>query len=256
MPFIQPNNNASAYRSTGQANRSQLCRGNDAKCCRQAGQAACVRDDGADLCWPERPPRPPRLCPQCGQAECACQADQPYTEPCGAGWQREQTDCGCEREMPKPNRQREQTGCGCEKEAAEAPCARTGDRCASRKAGMVYHVEHVLEKMFSTEQALTAGTLFMELYKPMNCAGAPDPACITPEQQLAFVLWELRLYLNTHPCNQQALALYRRLSRQAECETYATAFVADDGCANTWGWIENPWPWEYGHNCCEKEGKR
>ena len=60
------------------------------------------------------------------------------------------------------------------------------------------------------------------------------------------MLWELRLYLNTHPCDQEALALFRQLREKAEC-TYAEAFLPKD-CAR-WAWTDDPWPWEYDCAC-------
>ena len=72
------------------------------------------------------------------------------------------------------------------------------------------------------------------------------------EYALPFAAWELRLYLDTHPCDERALAAYRQLcvSAGGKCN-YACAVPCE---GNRWGWIDSPWPWEYEAN--ETEGCR
>lgn len=62
-----------------------------------------------------------------------------------------------------------------------------------------------------------------------------------------FALWELHLYLDTHPTDLQALALCeqyedkcRLLEREYE-EKYGP-LTADD--AHGIEWCKDPWPWE------------
>lgn len=67
-----------------------------------------------------------------------------------------------------------------------------------------------------------------------------------------FVLIELNLYLDTHPCDTQALekrsCCQQELARliaqyEAECGPYVltSADVQDSTC---WAWLNGPWPWE------------
>ncbi len=92
---------------------------------------------------------------------------------------------------------------------------------------------------------------------------------------LPFAAWELRLYLNTHPDDERALAAYKQLcAAQGGC-TYAchtpdghsggnrvvdhagatgncracngaTLTVASSQTCKggRWRWIDGPWPWE------------
>ena len=67
-----------------------------------------------------------------------------------------------------------------------------------------------------------------------------------------FALLEIGLFLDTHPCNTQALEKRRELMAQrdalvAEYERiYGTYVVSDrDVCGDRWTWIDGPWPWEY-----------
>lgn len=114
---------------------------------------------------------------------------------------------------------------------------------------MVYEAEHQLCKMHEIEEAIRKGTLFSQLYMPMNgeCADACG-ATLCEGQAEAFAAWELRLYLNTHPCDQQALQLFHKMARKAGEPNYASTFV--EGCQSRWSWTDAPWPWEF--NCaCE-----
>lgn len=66
-----------------------------------------------------------------------------------------------------------------------------------------------------------------------------------------FVLEDLKLYLDTHPCCQEVLTLYRNYVKQAQAlrEQYvsfygplmANNFEPD----NFWCWINDPWPWHH-----------
>lgn len=61
---------------------------------------------------------------------------------------------------------------------------------------------------------------------------------------LPFATWEVRLYLDTHPQDADALALYQRLCGESEgmCNY---ACLPMDGCGpSRWSWLDNPWPWE------------
>ena len=103
--------------------------------------------------------------------------------------------------------------------------------------------------MHEIEEAIRKGTLFSQLYMPMNgeCADACG-ATLCEGQAEAFAAWELRLYLNTHPCDQQALQLFHKMARKAGEPNYASTFV--EGCQSRWSWTDAPWPWEF--NCaCE-----
>lgn len=44
---------------------------------------------------------------------------------------------------------------------------------------------------------------------------------------LPFAVWEIRLYLNSHPNDRCALRLYHKLLAQAECGNYASIYLED-----------------------------
>ena len=175
------------------------------------------------------------------------------------------SDCGCTGEAAYQTRA-SKSDCGCTGEAAyqtrasKSDCGEAayqtrtvnsdcgcGDEGQTRKrnarVGIVHAVKQELTDVFESESALRTGTLFPELHKPLNGRCPACSNCSTCDQQAAFAAWDLRLYLNTHPNDREALALFRRLRAEADEPSYATTFL-EDGCDAGWTWTEGPWPWE------------
>lgn len=120
-----------------------------------------------------------------------------------------------------------------------------------RAVGMVYAEEQELGRVYESPSALKAGTLFPELHKPLNGYCPDGERCALCGQAEAFALWELRLYLNTHPDDQEALCLFRRLCEEAGEPNYASSFLTGDCSDARWEWADDPWPWETCFNRCE-----
>lgn len=111
---------------------------------------------------------------------------------------------------------------------------------------MVQPVDHHMTGVYPPAQAIGRGTFFPELDKPMKGCRSSAACAATAQQALSFAAWEVRLYLNTHPQDQRALALYHDLCQQAGSPSYACAFA---GCnQREWNWVDDPWPWEYAAN--------
>ena len=72
--------------------------------------------------------------------------------------------------------------------------------------------------------------------------------------QISFAVDEVKLYLDTHPCDAEALAYFREFSRERNLalKEYAriygplTVDTAEDICTDRWNWINEPWPWQEG----------
>lgn len=70
--------------------------------------------------------------------------------------------------------------------------------------------------------------------------------------QVSFGVTEAVLYLDTHPCDKEAMEYYQKMRklREEALEKYQREFgpllndANDDQC--NWVWTETPWPWE---NC-------
>jgi spore coat protein JB len=75
--------------------------------------------------------------------------------------------------------------------------------------------------------------------------------CLLKEiMALDFTLYDLALYLDTHPCDEKALCLFKELMekvdplRQKYEECFGPLTMANAATECKWRWIENPWPWE------------
>lgn len=69
-------------------------------------------------------------------------------------------------------------------------------------------------------------------------------------QMYCFQIYDLQLYLDTHPHCQRALDLlqkYVAMKREAEAcyvERYGP-ITAEQAMPDTpWNWVDQPWPWE------------
>ncbi len=68
-----------------------------------------------------------------------------------------------------------------------------------------------------------------------------------------FALWELHLYLNTHPNDMSALAMHEKYELQlrkirAEYEENYGPLTPKRGEGIEW--LKNPWPWDTGAGDC------
>lgn len=214
------------------------------------------KDDCQDAC------RERTACQECQQG---CERQREDCEE--KQYRRAQADCVCTAENTHVCEQNTCTGkadCPCEQctrsRAARSSCEKNGGEsvarsyaCSARNrgVGMVWGLMQEIDELYAAENALKAGTLFPELHKPMSGYYPCGENCATYEQEVAFAAWELRLYLNTHPNDEKALALFRRLCKEVRAANYATSFLTDDDCASGWSWVNNPWPWEYDCRCAD-----
>ena len=71
---------------------------------------------------------------------------------------------------------------------------------------------------------------------------------------VSFAVDDVKLFLNTHPCDAEALAFfheYSNLRKQAmhEYAKYYGPLTVDttvESCCDRWNWINEPWPWQEG----------
>lgn len=75
-------------------------------------------------------------------------------------------------------------------------------------------------------------------------------ALMTKITQTSFVMDELRLFLDTHPENCEALAMYaeNRMLRRELIDTYTEKYgpieAYSAGGTKEWNWTNAPMPWE------------
>jgi len=71
---------------------------------------------------------------------------------------------------------------------------------------------------------------------------------------VSFTSLDVALYLDTHPCDEKALAYFLECSEQRRLalKEYATFYgpltidTASDSASDRWNWINEPWPWQEG----------
>lgn len=65
-----------------------------------------------------------------------------------------------------------------------------------------------------------------------------------------FTLVDLNLYLDTHPCDQRSIILFKNNVQRASMlrcnyeRLYGPLTAAASSPQAPWEWIESPWPWE------------
>lgn len=69
---------------------------------------------------------------------------------------------------------------------------------------------------------------------------------------IRFSIWDLHLYLDTHPCDETAIKLlkkykerYKELLKEYECK-YGALSATD---ASGKEWFKAPWPWDNRGDC-------
>jgi spore coat protein JB len=71
---------------------------------------------------------------------------------------------------------------------------------------------------------------------------------------LDFMLMDLGLYLNSHPHDQNALAIHKQTAKDAEIlrkqyeEKFGPLRMEAGSEHDSWQWIQTPWPWEVSAN--------
>lgn len=77
--------------------------------------------------------------------------------------------------------------------------------------------------------------------------------------EVSFAVNDILLYLDSNPCDKEALDYYRRhmMRRKELLNRYAAEYgpltvdTAVDTAESCWKWINQPWPWE---SPCSKKG--
>ena len=69
-------------------------------------------------------------------------------------------------------------------------------------------------------------------------------------QEASFVLYDVGLFLDTHPDNQAALEFfgqYQKIYTEAAADyeaQYGPLVANDTDTTKGWTWVQAPWPWE------------
>ena len=109
-------------------------------------------------------------------------------------------------------------------------------------------------KRYERMEALSEGTLFPGLNLPFHLMKNGREVARTPRtelQALAFIIQELGLYLDTHPNDSEAFALFQnyveleKTAREKYVEQHGPLTQNDAALSSTYTWVNGPWPWQY-----------
>ena len=71
--------------------------------------------------------------------------------------------------------------------------------------------------------------------------------------KVSFAMYDILLFLDTHPCDQEAIACFedykkQRIHAMEEYAKYYGPLTLDmvNSDEQKWKWIEEPWPWQEG----------
>ena len=123
--------------------------------------------------------------------------------------------------------------------------------CAPLAIAYIPQQENALSR-YDAPKALARGTLFPGLDLPLgNIVNRDAPDVPTAElMAIDFSAHDLALYLDTHPDDTEAFAVYKDLLKLAEEGTrryvrrYGPLCHKDQIGVDSFSWLESPWPWE------------
>ncbi len=77
-------------------------------------------------------------------------------------------------------------------------------------------------------------------------------AMLQQVNQMGFAVVDANLYLDTHPCDTEAISYYTQMlenyrnARAAYESQYGPLQASSNSDAAYWSWVSDPWPWEGG----------
>ncbi len=111
---------------------------------------------------------------------------------------------------------------------------------------------------FTPNEGFAKGNMQANIYKPYKLVNPSLPPVENERERLllevqkySFAMWDLNLYLNTHPTDRNAMMLYdqyrtsyRKAANDYESK-YGPLHVGDTNTnSGYWEWNNSPWPWE------------
>ena len=201
-------------------------------------------------CGCQRPERP-QVKPDCGcqrpcepvKPDCGChRPEKPQMKPdCGCQRPCEpvKPDCGCHR----PEKPQMKPDCGCQR-----PCEPVKPDCGCQRP------ERPQEKPDCGCHRPEKPQVKPECRPEPPCPKKSREELMCYINEVSFAVNDMVLYLDTHPCDEKALAFCKEhvKKRDKALREYAALYgpltidTTDDVKSKTWEWVMQPWPWERG----------
>ena len=114
-----------------------------------------------------------------------------------------------------------------------------------------------IDGFFSPVEGFSKGNMQTNIYKPYKLTNPQVPTTYNERQRLLlevqkyeFAMWDLNLYLNTHPMDRNAMMLfdqYRNSYKKAKSDyegKYGGLCLSNvETNAGYWPWNKSVWPW-------------
>ena len=132
---------------------------------------------------------------------------------------------------------------------------------ANRSSSSSYSSSFVndrVDSFFNPAEGFAKGNMQADTYKPYKLTNPSLPQVYTERQRMllevqkyGFAMWDLNLYLNTHPTDRNTMRLfeqyrnsYKKAKRDYESRYGALCFEDTKTDSGYWEWNRSPWPWE------------
>jgi spore coat protein JB len=115
-----------------------------------------------------------------------------------------------------------------------------------------------IDSFFNPSEGFAKGNMQSNIYRPYKLTNPSLPPVYNERQRMllevqkyGFAMWDLNLYLNTHPTDRNVMMLfdqYRNAYKKAiqDYQSKYGALSVKDATTNGgyWSWNRSPWPWE------------
>lgn len=129
---------------------------------------------------------------------------------------------------------------------------------SSQSDSYSFSLENRVDSFFSPAEGFAKGNMQSNIYKPYKLTNPGLPPIYNEKdrmlmevQKYGFAMWDLNLYLNTHPTDRNVMMLFdqSRKSYNKAVEDYQNRYGAlsiNETNTNSgyWEWNKSPWPWE------------
>lgn len=115
-----------------------------------------------------------------------------------------------------------------------------------------------VDSFFNPNEGFAKGNMQANIYQPYKLTNPGLPQAqnereraLLEVQKYGFAMWDLNLYLNTHPTDRNVMMLFEQYktaynkAQEDYVSKYGPLSVAQANIASGyWSWNRSPWPWE------------
>lgn len=154
---------------------------------------------------------------------------------------------------PYPVNNNQTCGCDCNFRSSSSSFSNSVSSSANS-----YSSDSRVDNFFSANEGFAKGNMQANIYKPYKLINPTLPTVSNDRERLllevqkySFAMWDLNLYLNTHPTDRNVMMLFEqyRTSYKKALNDYESKYGplhldAVNTNSGYWEWNKCPWPWE------------